>query len=294
MKKFPVPFFAGFLATLSFAPAATTVTFVVGDGFELNGSDVFTGNNPPTGDDRDAGTSTAEVSTVYNVANGSFQDPFSGNDGIEDNDFDPVSVGDISFSNGNIFRAGFNFNLSSLDLSDLGPGQSFRVTSIELFVEVSGATFTTGVNNVAAGLGGNNNGQNTSVSVNVFANADITAQNLGLPSTTFSINSSDEAALNGNFFAPLSFSSPETLLNLGSDSNFQVVLNTSNESNPNAGAVFGSGLAEGSNNPNGDNFGTGNINVAPVLRITAEVIPEPTVFTLAGCASLILLLRRKR
>ena len=290
MKKLPLPLFVGFFATLATAPAATTVTFVVGDGFELDGSDVFTGDNPQSGPARDAGTNTAEISTVYNVANGSFQDPFGGNN---DDEFDPVSVGDISFSNG-IYRGGFNFDLSSLALPTLGPGESLRVTSIELFLEVSGATFSTGVNNDSTGNGGGDNGQDTSVSVNVFANADITAQNLGLPSTTFSINSSDEAALNSQYFTPLSFSSPDALLNLGSDSNFQVVLNTSNESNPNAGAVFGSGLPEGNVNPNGNNFGTTNIDVAPTLRITAEVIPEPTVFSLAGCASLILLLRRKR
>ena len=89
---------------------------------------------------------------------------------------------------------------------------------------------------------------------------------------------------------------PASLLDLNTltaSSRFEIVLATPNETNPNEGAVFGSGNAEGAS-PNGGNFGTANIDVAPALRITAVVIPEPATFTLAGCAGLAFLLLRKR
>ena len=274
MKNSLSPHLAWLSLSLLQADAAT-VTFVVGDGFELDGSDVFTGDNPQNGPARDAGTNATEVSSVFDIGSQSFLDPFSGDD-----TFDPISVGDISFSNG-IFRGGLTFDLSNLALSTAG-GAPLQVTQIELFLEVSGATFTDGVGN---------NGQDFSVNIEVFANNNIMGT-LGIPDSTFSINSS-QSNLNGQFFTPISLNAPDTLLDLNNDTSFSIVLATDNETNPNSGAVFGSGLPEGIS-PNGGNFGTQSINVAPVLRITAITIPEPTTFTLAGSFGLALLFRRKR
>ena len=270
------------LTSLVLATQATAVTFVIGDGFELDGTDSFN-TSPLDGDARDSGVNDAGISSVFNVAAGAFQDPFGGDDA-----FDPISVGDIFFSNG-IHRGGLDFNLGSLALPALGPGESLQVTNIELFLEVSGATFSTGIGD---------NGQNSSVTVDVFVNADIEAAAgaLGVSDASFSIASSQQAALDSQFFAPISLANPASLLDLNTltaSSRFEIVLATPNETNPNEGAVFGSGNAEGAS-PNGGNFGTANIDVAPALRITAVVIPEPTTFTLAGCAGLAFLLLRKR
>ena len=291
MKNPLIPLIPPILASLILATQATqasTVTFVIGDGFELDGSDSFD-TDPRDGDARDSGVNDAGISSVFNIAANAFQDPFGGDDG-----FDPISVGDISFSNG-IHRGGLDFNLGSLALPALGPGESLQVTNIELFLEVSGATFTTGLN--ATNDMGDNNGQNFSVTVDVFANADIQAAAgaLGISDASFSIDT-DQTALNGQFFAPISLANPGSLLDLNTlttSSRFEIVLATPNETNPNEGAVFGSGNAEGTS-PNGANFGTDSIAVAPALRITAIVVPEPTTFTLAGCAGLAFLLRRRR
>ena len=280
------------LASLILATQATqasTVTFVIGDGFELDGSDSFN-TDPRDGDARDSGVNDAGISSVFDVATNAFQDPFGGDDG-----FDPISVGDIFFSNG-IHRGGLDFNLGSLGLPAFGPGESLQVTNIELFLEVSGATFTTGLNADDDDTGDNNN-QNFSVTVDVFANADIQAAagELGISDASFSIDTS-QTALTTQFFAPISLANPASLLDLNTlttSSRFEIVLATPNETDPNGGAVFGSGDAEGAS-PNGVNFGTDSIAVAPVLRITAIVVPEPTTFTLAGCAGLAFLLRRKR
>lgn len=277
MKTAPI------LASLILATQVTAVTFVIGDGFELDGSDSF-------GDARDSGIDDAEVSSVFNVNAGAFQDPFGGDD-----NFDPLSVGDISFSGG-IFRSGLEFNLGSLALPALGPGESLQVTSIELLIEVSGATFSNGLTNVNDM--GVNNGQDSSVTVDVFANANIAAAAgaLGVSDASFSIDTSQESMLSGQFLAPISLANPASLLDLETltaNSSFEIVLATPNETDPNSGAVFGSGDIDG-DSPNGVEFGTGFVAVAPALRITAVVVPEPTTLILAGCASLAFLLRRRR
>jgi len=135
-----------------------------------------------------------------------------------------------------------------------------------------------------------NNGD--SVTVDFFANQQIgTGALIGPADASFTINNSDSNVFNffpGNtpFF---SVNFDPTLLNLNNDSNFEVVLDAG--SSPTTSAIFGSSLAPGSGLG-----GTENLDVAPALVITAELVavPEPSsifLFVIGGAG---LLMRRKR
>lgn len=257
----------------------SAVTFVIGDGFNLNGTGSF-GSDPlenpfssPGSAGRDNSIVSAELSTLVNLSGGGL-DAF----GTLGDGFDPFVVGQLDFGS-DIFRSG-----SLFDLSNIAPapaGFVYQISSIEFFIEVSGATFNNGVNNA---------GDN--VNVGVFANLGIgSAAITRAPDATITLNNSDSGTVNfdaGN--TPfLSVTLANDLINLGSDSSFEIVLDAGN--NPTTAAVFGSSLA-----PGVGITGTGNVEVAPVLRITADLVavPEPSSAVLFAVASLGLLLRRRR
>jgi len=235
--------------------AATASVFVIGDGFELDGSDSIT-------DSRNAGTNLAETSTLFNLVNnedvsvGPIGSPFSS---------DPLIAGAINFGDGEVFQSGVSFDLSLLPSNE-------TVTMIELFLEVAGTTFNNGVPS-----------SSDSVTVDFFAGAVPGGVLAATPDATFTINNSDENALEGNFIV-IPFS--PGLIDLSTDSVFTVVLDAG--SNPDTAAVFGSGLG-----PNvGLEGGTTAIGNAPILQITT--VPEPSSALLAVLAGCGFLVRRRR
>jgi len=204
--------------------------------------------------------------------------PSSPNDGFGTigDGFDPFVVGSLF---GNTFRSGLDFDISGIQAAPAG--FEFQVANIELFLEVSGATFTNGVPN-----GGD------SVTVDFFANQAIgTGALTGSADTSFTISNSDSSVFNfdpGNtpFF---SVNFDPALLDLNSDTNFEVVLDAG--SSPTTSAVFGSSLA-----PGFGITGTENIGVAPALVITAVLVavPEPSSVLLVALGGVGLLARRRR
>lgn len=267
------------LLTAAAASSLSAATFVIGDGFSLNGTGSF-GSDPldnpevsPGTSGRDNSINNAEFSTLINLDGGSVDGFGSPNDG-----FDPFVVGQINFRN-DIFRSGSRFDLSGI--APAPEGFRYVVTSIELFVEVSGATFTNGIENAG-----------DSVTVGFFAGVGIGSDALvGAPDASLTLNNSDQSTINfdpGNTpFVSVSFDT--SLIDLNSDTVFEVVFDAG--SNPDTAAVFGSSLAPGEGIG-----GTLNVEVAPALRITTDLvaIPEPSSALMASLAGFLLAFHRRR
>ena len=252
------------LPLLALTHTATAATFVIGDGFALNGSGSFgvdPSDNPfssPGVQERQNSITEAETSIRIDVATGlQVESPFSS---------DPLIAGQISFGNGLtgiVYQSQLSFDLSLLPTDQ-------TVTMVELFLEVTGTNFNNGV-------------RNTGDSVQVNFHAGATAGGV-LPATnsSFSISNSDEDDLEGEFISIL-FDPSEIDLSSGV---FNVVLDAGVD--PITAGIFGSGLGL-----NGDDTaGTNSVSVSPALRITT--VPEPSAFLLTALAGLGFMARRRR
>lgn len=243
---------------------ATTFSFVIGDAFPQDGS----GNiNSPSGGTN--GNSGNTIDTVYQVTTGQPGNPFNG--GNPGGAFSPLSVGNIF---GTDYRSTLDFNLSGLSLPPAPAGQSYVVSMVELFLEVSNVATINGA----------------SLDLDIFSGLGVTAGPLNIaPDATFNIP--NNSALNGNFLPGISL--PTSTLPLSGNafpSNFPITLDVAN---PNQGITLGSSLSTAAN-PNVGINGTNFAQVAPRLLIEVELIPEPTSVSLLSLFSFFALTRRKR
>ena len=268
MKKLYTPLFATFFH-VALTLHASCATFVIGDGFALDGSGSFgidpTDNPSPA---RDPAINNAEITSTYDLSNSQFDGPFGGT-------FDPTAAG---FVDGRVFRSGHDFDLSQLGLANLPPvtpGFQLAVTDIEVFFEISGATFD------------NRLMPNESVTVDIHVGDVI--QDVTLPAAvqSFTVNGSD-TNLSGAFFPAISLD--PSLIDINNDTNFEIVLSAGGTS-ATTGVIFGSSQA-----PGVGITGTDFVQVAPALRITVEevAIPEPSVLSLFSLLSLTFLSQRRR
>lgn len=250
--------------------SASAVTFVIGDGFALNGSGSFgtvPDDNPessPGNSGRDGSITNAELSSRYNVTAATFSDSVFA---------DPFIAGVFSgFGPGDVYRSSLQYDLSGLP--SLSGSQTWQVTDVTLFLEVAGTTFDNGVPN-----------SGDSVDIDVIAGGDITAATLPAAAASFSIDNADESTLERNF---ISVVLPASVLDLNSDSSVTFLLDAG--ASPTTAAMFGTSLGDDGLGISGTDF----INRAPALRINAEIVPEPSVFSLGILAGLGLLARRRR
>ena len=261
MKTFvPSPLLCFSAAMLSVS-SLHAVTFVLGDAFPSDGSGDI--NNPSSGTN---GTPGNVVESVYRVSDGVFGNPF--NQGNPGGGFSPLVVGDIF---GIDYRTTIAFDLSTLPPAPIG--QTYSITSIDLFLEVSSTDEV----------------DNFSVDVDVFANTGVTVGALTqTPDSTFTVTTNDP---NGQFIAAIPLSTGTLDLN-SNNSEFLVTLDVADV---NDGIRFGSSLSDASA-PNAGINGTTFVEVAPRLRIVAELVnvPEPTTLTLFSMFSLYGISRRKR
>lgn len=281
---------------LFFFPIASahSATFIIGDGFVLDGSEMLSDARASAGNGQTEGFPNASTNVVFNAATGAATNPFGSVNGT--NGFQPLSVG-RDFG-GNLVRSEISFNLSNLPAAPAG--FEYNITNIALSIELS-----------------NNNQANGDTPINVYAQngvtpADINRLTGAVPSTAdaaFTVLASDSPS---QFLPLVNFQNPNSLLDLNTDQIFSVTLDAPNVNGSGTDFVFlGSGLGP----INGDEVdsalldsdglfdgnvsqlaGTNFVQVAPRLLIDVELIaiPEPstTSVTLIGICSL--LLRRRR
>lgn len=271
-----------------------SATFIIGDGFALNGNETLADARESEGNGQTEGFPNASTNITFDTDSGDATNPFGDTTGL--NGFQPLSVG-RDFG-GNLVRSQITFNLSGIEPAP--DGFQYSVTSIALSIELS-----------------NNNQANGDTLLNIFAQTGISSSDInlltgtlsGTPDTNFTVSSS---AFPGQFLPNITLNNPGSLLDLNSDQFLSLTLDAPNVAASGTDFVFfGGGLGptdgglvdsslldqDGLFNGNVNQLaGTNFVQVSPRLIIETELVavPEPSTVTIASFGLFTLLLRRKR
>ena len=297
------------MASLVLTTSAQAVTFVIGDAFNVDGSESLSDARMTGANGETDGFPNASTNRVFDAATGAITTPFGST--TDPNGFQPLSVG--RDFDGNTVRSEVTFNLSALPAPD--PGNEYRIVSLALSIELS--NFNNSFSN--PNNPPNNNNLPVTTDIDVFAQSGSASADIallttlpGTPDGSFTIASS---ASPSQFLPDVVFSNPNSLLDLNNDLLFSITLDAPDSVNSTANfefITFGSGQGDLEGNEVGSppvdpstGFFSGNVsqlagtnfvNVAPRLIIEVEqvAVPEPSTVAFSLLAFVPLFLRRRR